>query len=263
MVRILAASFVSIAVLGVPAVARCQSADTSASADVTGLGLSGDGMDGDHPGFADIVRSLGADFRRAVAEDSLTMLGFGATTAWSLRGLDNRAARGTWGDDRVFHPGNVVGSALAQGGGAFATYLVGRVIDKPEVSRLGADLVRAQIVSQSFTQAIKFSATRRRPDGTSLSFPSGHTSSAFATATVLQSHYGWKAGAPAYAVAAWIGTSRVQMKRHYISDVITGAAIGIVAGRSVTIGRGRARFAVVPTAEPGGVGVSFVKVGSK
>jgi len=261
MVRVLAVSLVSVAVLGVPAVARCQ----PVASDAPGLRFipSQDETSDHHPGFGELVGSLGADFRRAVSEDSLTMLGLGATTAWSLRGLDGRAARNTWGDDRVFHPGNVIGSALAQGGGAFATYLIGRAIDNPGISRLGADLVRAQVVSQSFTQAIKFTATRRRPDGTSLSFPSGHTSSAFATATVLRSHYGWKAGVPAYAVATWIGASRVQMKRHYISDVVTGAAIGIVAGRSVTLGRGRTRFAVVPLAEPGGVGVSFVRLGSE
>jgi len=40
-----------------------------------------------------------------------------------------------------------------------------------------------------------------------------------------------------------------------------GAAIGIIAGRSVTVGRGDARFAVAPSALPGGAGVNFSWVG--
>ena len=48
------------------------------------------------------------------------------------------------------------------------------------------------------------------------------------------------------------------MKRHFFSDVAFGAAIGIVAGRTVTVGRGRARFAVAPTVSPNQAGVSFV-----
>jgi hypothetical protein len=48
------------------------------------------------------------------------------------------------------------------------------------------------------------------------------------------------------------------MKRHFLSDVAFGATIGVVAGRTVTVGRGRARFAVAPTMSPNQAGVSFV-----
>jgi membrane-associated phospholipid phosphatase len=141
--------------------------------------------------------------------------------------------------------------------------VVGRAFDAPRVSQLGGELIRAQIVSQSITQSVKFVTTRTRPDGTPLSLPSGHTASAFATATVLQSNFGWKVGAPAYAAAVWIGASRVQMKRHFVSDVVAGAAVGLVAGRSVTIGRGDFRFAVTPMAASGGAGVNFVRLTSR
>ena len=82
------------------------------------------------------------------------------------------------------------------------------------------------------------------------SFPSGHSSVTFATATVLQRNFGWKAGVPAYALASYVAASRVQMKRHFFSDVAFGAAIGIVAGRTVTVGRGRARFGSHPRCRP-------------
>ena len=95
------------------------------------------------------------------------------------------------------------------------------------------------------------------------SFPSGHAAVTFASATVLQRHFGWKVGIPAYAVASYVAASRVQMKRHYLSDVAFGAALGIVAGRTLTIGRGDARFAVEPMAAPGGGGIGFTWVGKR
>ena len=141
-----------------------------------------------------------------------------------------------------FSAGQTLGGATTQLAAALGTYSIGRMTGNQKVAVIGADLMRAQFVSQAITQAIKFSVGRTRPDGTSLSFPSGHTASSFATAAVLQRHLGWKAGIPAYGVAAYVAASRIQMKRHYLSDVAFGAAIGIMAGRTVTIGRGDARF---------------------
>jgi membrane-associated phospholipid phosphatase len=111
-------------------------------------------------------------------------------------------------------------------------------------------------------QTIKVAARRTRPDGTSLSFPSGHSASAFATASVLQGQLGWKVGAPAYGAAAWVAASRMHAKRHYFSDVIAGAAIGIMAGRSVTVGKGQMKFAMSPAPVPRGIAVNFVKLGA-
>lgn len=216
-----------------------------------------------HPGLAAIGLALRQDFAQTVSAENLILLGLGGSGAWGAHAVDGHVARTKWGSGGFFGPGDRAGSALIQSAGAGLTYLAGRISDKPAISHLGADLVRAQIVSQSLTQGIKFTTTRRRPDGTSLSLPSGHTSSAFATATVLQSHFGWKAGVPAYAVATWIGASRVQMKRHYVSDVIAGAAIGLVAGRSVTVGRGDMRLAVSPTIVDGGAGVNFTLIGPR
>jgi len=85
----------------------------------------------------------------------------------------------------------------------------------------------------------------------------------FGTATVLQRNFGWKAGVPAYALASYVAASRVQMKRHFLSDVAFGAAIGIVAGRTVTVGRGLARFAVAPTVSSNQAGISLVLVDNR
>ncbi len=63
--------------------------------------------------------------------------------------------------------------------------------------------------------------------------------------------YGWKVGAPAYAVAGYVAGSRLSENKHYLSDVIFGAAVGIMVGRTVTIDLAEARFAVSPLLTPG------------
>jgi membrane-associated phospholipid phosphatase len=80
---------------------------------------------------------------------------------------------------------------------------------------------------------------------------------------VLQEHFGWKAGVPAYALASYVAASRIHGKRHFLSDVAFGAVIGIAAGRTVTIGRGDGRFAMSPMATAGGGGVQFTWIGER
>ena len=99
----------------------------------------------------------------------------------------------------------------------------------------------------------KYSVGRERPDGSSRrSFPSGHSSGTFASAAVFQRRYGWKAGLPAFGVAAYVAASRLSENKHYLSDVVFGAAIGLTAGRTVTFGRGETQFELAPVATPGG-----------
>ena len=158
--------------------------------------------------------------------------------------------------DHAFEPGEVVGSSLIQIGGAFATYGIGSWIGKPGVAELGRDLVRVQLLTQGITQLVKHTARRTRPDGSSRSsFPSGHASGTFASATVLQRHYGWKVGIPAFGVASYVAASRLAENKHFLSDVVFGATIGLTAGRTVTFGRGSTRFELSPMAAQGGVGV--------
>ncbi len=206
------------------------------------------------------------DFRRVPSKENLFIIGIGGLAAGLVRPADSgvsstlsrSASLGS-----AFAPGERIGSAASQMAAAVTTQIVGHAIGNPRVAALGSDLVRAQIVTQMMTAGIKLSVRRTRPDGTMYSFPSGHASTTFATATVLQRHFGWKAGAPAYALATYVAASRVQVKRHYLSDVTLGAAIGIIGGRSVTVGRGDARFALAPAAVPGGAAVQFNWLGRR
>jgi membrane-associated phospholipid phosphatase len=76
------------------------------------------------------------------------------------------------------------------------------------------------------TEALKYSIDSTRPNGGNHSFPSGHTSVAFAGAGYLHARYGWRTGLPFEILAATVGFARVQSKNHHWYDVVAGAAIG-------------------------------------
>jgi membrane-associated phospholipid phosphatase len=215
------------------------------------------------PSLGLVFRSTGRDLRALPTWTNFSVLAGGlATTGAFLRSDANLSARlstARWADG-PFGAAALAGQFSLHAAAGLASYGIGRAFGSPQLAVLGADLVRAQILAQGTTQALKVSIGRTRPDGTGHSFPSGHTSTMFATATVLNQHFGWKAGVPAFAAATYVAAGRIQTRRHYLSDVTFGAALGIVAGRTVTLGRGRARFVLIPiaTAEGAGAGLSLV-----
>lgn len=96
---------------------------------------------------------------------------------------------------------------------------------------LTADAFSAALVTLTI-RSIKPLAKEERPDGSnSHSFPSGHTATAFMTATMLSKEYGhlspWVSFG-AYTVATATGVMRMMNNRHWMSDVLTGAGIGII-----------------------------------
>jgi len=205
------------------------------------------------------------DFRRFPSLQTATLLSVGGVAAGLSTTIDHSVTSSFSGVsarmDRAMSSGAILGGKEFQFSAAFATFAIGHVSGQARVADVGSKLLRAQLLAQVVSGAIKVSANRTRPDGTNLSFPSGHTSVSFASATVLQRELGWKVGIPAYAVASFIGASRIEDKRHFLSDVAFGAAIGIAAGRTVTIGSGKNKFALAPMAAPGGAGVQFAWVG--
>lgn len=86
----------------------------------------------------------------------------------------------------------------------------------------------AGVTTLGVTTALKYIVKKERPDRSDFhSFPSMHTSVSFTAASFIQRRYGWKWGAPAYLLSAYVGWSRVYGKKHDWWDVATGAAIGV------------------------------------
>ena len=89
-------------------------------------------------------------------------------------------------------------------------------------------------IMAAFVNGIKYTAKEMRPDGsTANSWPSGHTATAFVGATLLHKEYGltrspWYSVA-GYTVATATGVMRVLNNRHWVSDVLSGAGIGIMS----------------------------------
>lgn len=112
------------------------------------------------------------------------------------------------------------------------------------------------------TEGLKVSVRSVRPDGTDdRSFPSGHAAVAFTGAELIRMEYGWGWGAGAYAVAASVAALRLYNGRHWLSDVLAGAGIGVLSAhvgawltepteRLLGLDPSRTRLTVYPTRSP-------------
>ena len=91
----------------------------------------------------------------------------------------------------------------------------------------------ATAIMSSTTQGLKNVTNEMRPDGSNNhSFPSGHTATAFMTATMLSKEYGYLSpwvSVGAYSVATATGLMRMANNKHWLSDVMVGAGIGIIS----------------------------------
>lgn len=89
------------------------------------------------------------------------------------------------------------------------------------------------VIMGAMVNSIKYSARVMRPDGSSRnSFPSGHTATAFMNATFMHKEYGQVNplySIAGYASSSYVGASRSLNNRHWISDILAGAAIGIIS----------------------------------
>lgn len=95
-----------------------------------------------------------------------------------------------------------------------------------------AILIKGQALNLGLVYILKKSFKKNRPDGTAYSFPSGHTANVFAGATMLAIEYGdnykWVPYA-SYGAATAVGIMRMANNKHYISDVLFGAGLGILS----------------------------------
>lgn len=255
--------FVAFLGFGVPASAQTLEAATAQNAATP--------PEPEHTGLAAIVYKTAGDFKAFPQRRSTwVILGVGLAAAGLSHPADdslNARMVGSAGVGRFFAPGKYLGSDYVQLGTALGLYTVGRYVlphtdGQPrtnKVSHLGFDLLRANFVSQALTLGIKLAVRRDRPTGQCCSFPSGHASATFATAAVLERHLGYRAALPTLAIATYVGMSRLHDNRHFVSDVIFGAALGTASGWTVVGRHGRSEYTLVPAPTPGGIMVSLVR----
>jgi membrane-associated phospholipid phosphatase len=149
-------------------------------------------------------------------------------------------------------------------------YLAGKAFHDDKAMSVAQDgLASSLIAAGVITPFLKVAISRQRPQETEArfvrgangrSFPSGHTTQAFVIASVVASHYPspW-VQVGAYGLAGLVGWSRMEHGAHYASDVLAGALIGTVVGRTV-VGlheKERIRISAAPSVNPASPGVAL------
>ncbi len=125
---------------------------------------------------------------------------------------------------------------------------------------------KAELLTNLIVHGMKNMITSERPNGGAHSMPSGHTAQAFLSATILDMEYRdtspW-ISVGGYAVATTTGVLRMVNDKHWISDVLIGAGIGIFSTKVVYFthkyrwGK-KSNMVILPAIYPnGGGGVSF------
>jgi hypothetical protein len=231
------------------------------------------------PGFSETVKRdvkhMGADLwrdtKRVYANPvNLAILGvsYGGALAVQQTGPDRTVEHSIRRGKRVMSSDwadafGAMGNPGTHFGLAGLMYLVGQQAQDEKTYEVSKALFSALIVNGLSVLAGQAATWDRSPNGERGTFPSGHTSSTFALATVMNEAYGPLAGVPLYGLGVFVGIERIQDREHYMSDVLFGAVLGTVVGHAIASGRDPEFFGwkILPYADPaaGSSGVALVK----
>jgi membrane-associated phospholipid phosphatase len=200
------------------------------------------------PGFGEVLKddvkhlpqSLWDDTKRVYTDkDNLIafMIAGGASLAVRNSGVDDtwedhfdrhRSFSSEWGD-----VGGAIGNPGVHLALAATAYAYGLKSNDAKTYNVGKTLMDALIINDLSTMLLKVGANTESPNGENLAWPSGHTSSSFCLAAVLDESYGHKVGIPLYLAAAFVGFERMDDREHHFSDVLFGATLGYIVGKTV------------------------------
>ena len=205
-----------------------------------------------HTGFHALLKGVKDDVEHLPARQNLYIAAIGGGLALGVHPFDQTIDASLQHHypiaNALFAPAKYYGDTPEQVALSIGAWALGRALHKPKLSHLGLDLLRAQALTEIMVEPLKFATRRERPDGSNAqSFPSGHAAITFAAATVIQRHLGWRHSVWAYGIASYVAASRLHDNRHFASDVVFGAAVGTIAGRTVTThGRDTWTFGPMP-----------------
>ncbi len=252
--------WIAAAIVGAIAVpARAQDPPRVAGVETTAaIAAPAADQSGDEGGVAKrLARDVLSDYKNMFSVENGQWLGIGGIAAFAVHSADESIMNSATASNTSLPGGDEYGSQLLHIPIAVAWWGIASAAGSSRHAETGRDLVRAQISTFSWTYLIKIAVQRTRPNGDPHSFPSGHASTTWATAMVLQEHYGWKVGLPAFAAAAYTGVSRIYDNQHWASDIVFGAALGMVCARTVTIHFRESQIKVAPMTVPSGAGIGF------
>lgn len=134
--------------------------------------------------------------------------------------------------------------------------------DNLDSKRRAIAMAKASLYSGLIADIIKPIVNEKRPNGGSHSFPSGHSTTAFAFASFVAAEHPWYAGVSAYMLASYVGYCRIQDNYHYLHDVMAGATIGISYGIAMSLKskeevEKKSAFIVTPTEDLNGLAFKY------
>ncbi len=129
--------------------------------------------------------------------------------------------------------GEISGSAALHFALAGGTYLTALAFEDDQTYRSAKTMINALTLTGVTTVGLKAAVGKKRPSGKRGGWPSGHASSSFCFATVVYHEYGPWPGAGAFALATFTAYQRIDSQYHYLSDVVSGAIIGVAFGHAV------------------------------
>ena len=216
------------------------------------------------PSFRDFPRALAYNFTKGLfSKENLKPLLIGSAATLVVVPFDDEISESLQGSaSGLGDIGDVVGRPMVVGAATGVLILATPFTDNQRYRAFAFSLGQAWILNNVLAEAIKAAVDRTRPDGTDdHSFPSGHTSSSFAWASVAAHYYGLKVGIPSYIVATLVGVSRIERGGHFASDVVFGATIGIISGLTAVRGSKhfgeRRQWTLLPSVGPNYVGMTF------
>lgn len=171
-------------------------------------------------------------FSQGFDSTGFAIIGVGSVSVWASQTYDDEMRRDWGAHQKISKQNSKYGDYLGTGIPGAAIALTQLLVDENN------GWAHAEALTFSFvtTSILKYANQRPRPNGLNRhAMPSGHTSTAFTTATSLAYAYGWKAAIPAYLAATFVALTRVSDDAHWLSDTIAGATIGIFWGRATSL----------------------------
>lgn len=191
--------------------------------------------------FSDL-RSFPKDFygdvKSVVNFQSAALMGIGGgISGISAANWDADVASDTMKHGRRWGGANnsldVAGHPATHLGVTSAIYAASLISDDARAHEFSRAAIHALLLTDASVLALKVLFDSERPNGEGYGFPSGHTASSFALAAVIEEQHGRIAGLTAYTAAGLVGWHRIDDRKHDLSDVLFGAALGLAIGKSV------------------------------
>lgn len=245
-----------------------QSSDEAGSSGARAAGGGERVERGPRPGFSEtVVRDLKL-FPRSVWEDTkevytdplnwIVLLSAGGASLALRPEVDDDIEDSLRGKDIFKDDWNDAFGAMGNPGTHFAMagmwYLAGQQMQDTKTYEVGRTLFNALAINGASTMLLKAAAWTDAPNGEWGGWPSGHVSSTVTLAAVLEEAYGPLVGIPLYGLAGLVAVERLDDEEHHFSDVVFGAVLGYVIGKTVAKGHRPEMFGgeIVPYADPAG-----------